>query len=132
VPIFVNRGAPLYDTARYGAISRPRSSHGPASTAESSPHCESADVAIRPISSPRSATSACLPLHVLAQCSIDTCLITLIGRRVTLEPGDHIGVQAERQLLLDGPIEQATLGAGPVEKFRRVRRVDSAIGQGRK
>ena len=38
-------------------------------------------------------------------------LITLIGRRVTLEPGDHIGVQAERQLLLDGPIEQATLGA---------------------
>jgi hypothetical protein len=48
---------------------------------------------------------------------------------VTLEPGDHIGVQAERQLLLDGPIEQATLGAGPVEKLRRVRRVDGAIGQ---
>jgi hypothetical protein len=47
------------------------------------------------ISSPRSTARSCLSLHVLAQCSIDTRLIALIGGRVVLEPGDHIGVDAK-------------------------------------
>src|SRR4051794_40767586 len=85
----------------------------------------------RAISNPRSLPPACLPLNVFAQCSIDPCLITFIGFRVALEPGDDIGVQAECQLLLDRSIEQPTRGAGPVENLRRVRRIDDAIGQGR-
>jgi hypothetical protein len=81
------------------------------------------------ISRPRPPALACLTLHVLAQRPIDACLIAFIGFRVALEPGDDIGVEAKCQLLLDGPIEQPTLGAGPVEQFRRVRGVNGAIGQ---
>jgi len=77
----------------------------------------------------RYAGPACLPLHVLAQRPIDACLIAFIGCRVALEPGDDIGVEAKCQLLLDGPIEEAALGVGPIEEFRRVRRIDGAIGR---
>lgn len=72
------------------------------------------------ISSRRSSAPSCLSLHVLAQRSIDTCLIALIGGRMILEPGDHVGVDAKCQLLLDGPIEEATLGTGPVGELGRV------------
>jgi len=81
------------------------------------------------ISSPRSPTPACLPLHVLAQRPINACLVALTGFRVAFEPGDDIGVEPKCQLLFDGSIEDPTLGAGPVEEFRRVRRINSAIGQ---
>jgi len=42
-------------------------------------------------------------------------LKALIGRGMFLEPGDHVGVEAERDLPLDGPVEQAAFGAGPVQ-----------------
>src|SRR5438132_683252 len=77
---------------------------------------------------PLPAALACLALHVLAQRPIDACLIAFIGFRVALEPGDDVGVEAKCQLLLDGSIEQPTFRAGPIEEFRRVRRVNGAIG----
>jgi hypothetical protein len=39
---------------------------------------------------------------------------------MALEPGDDIGIEPEGQLLLEGSIEKAALGPGPVEEFRRV------------
>jgi hypothetical protein len=81
------------------------------------------------ISNPRSPAPAGLPLHVLAQRPIDACLIALAGFRVALEPGDDIGVEPKCQLLFDRSIEDPTLGARPVEEFRGVRRINSAIGQ---
>src|SRR4051812_46203898 len=59
----------------------------------------------------RSPTSFRLPLYILAQRSIDACLVALADLRLLLEPGDDIGVEAQRQLLLDGPVEEATFGA---------------------
>jgi hypothetical protein len=82
-------------------------------------------------SSSGSPGSACLPLHVFAQRSIDPCLIALIGCRVALEPGNDIGIEAERQLLLDGSIEKAALGPGPVKELRRIRCIDGVIGERR-
>jgi hypothetical protein len=58
--------------------------------------------------------------HVLAQHSIDACLISLIGARVALEPSHDIGIEPQGQLLFDRPIEQAAPGPGPVKKLRRV------------
>jgi hypothetical protein len=46
---------------------------------------------------PEVADSGSPALHVIAQCSIDTCLITFIGRRVFLEPSDDIGIEAKCQ-----------------------------------
>ena len=77
----------------------------------------------------RSAAPSHLPLHVLTQRSINARLIPLVGSRVALEPGHDIGTEAKRQLLLDGPIEEAALGAGPVEEFRRVRGVDGLVAE---
>jgi hypothetical protein len=51
--------------------------------------------AVGATSSPRSSTPGYMPLYIFAQCPVDTCLITLIGG-LTLEPGDHIGVEAKR------------------------------------
>ena len=65
-----------------------------------------------------------LPLNVLAQ------LRLIIRFRVGLEPGDDVGVEVKRELLLDGPIRQAAFGVGPVENLRRVRRVDGLVGHG--
>jgi hypothetical protein len=46
----------------------------------------------------------CLPLYVFAERAIDAGLIAFLGLRVGLEPGDDVGIDAKRQLLLDGPI----------------------------
>src|SRR5216683_1397815 len=111
--MFVGRGAPftiLHDIMRF--CRRPREHRR---ILIASRTCESCLT-----SSPRPPTLACLTLHVLAQRPIDTCLIAFIGFRVALEPGDDIGVEAKRQLLLDRSIEQPALRAGPVEYLRRV------------
>jgi hypothetical protein len=65
------------------------------------------------------------------KCSIDSRLIAFFGRGLRFEPGDHVGVYAESQLLLHGPVEQPALGARPVEHLQSIRRVDGIIGQGR-
>jgi hypothetical protein len=72
-----------------------------------------------------------LPQHVRAERAIDACLIAFIGLRVRPEPGDDLGIEPKRQLLLDGPIEQAAFGVGPVENLRRVRCIDGFVRQGR-
>jgi len=114
VPIFIGRGAPAYDFARYFSTSPPRTSQKPPN-----PSCIADIHTPRTclISSRRSLPPACLPLHVLTQRPIDACLIALVGCRVALEPGDHIGIEAKRQLLFDGSIEEPTLGSGPVEEL---------------
>ena len=68
--------------------------------------------------------------NILAQRTIDTRLITLTGRGVFLEPGNYIGVDTERQLLLDRPIEKTPFRTGPVEKLGRVRGIDSMVREG--
>ena len=50
---------------------------------------------------------------------------------MAFEPGHDIGIEPKGQLLLDGPIEEAALGAGPVEKLRRVRGIDGIIAERR-
>jgi hypothetical protein len=47
---------------------------------------------------------------------------------MAFEPSKDIGVEPKRQLLLDGSIEKATLGAGPIEELRRIRCIDGIIG----
>lgn len=41
-----------------------------------------------------------------------------------LEPGDKIGVEANGELLLDGPVKKPALGSAPVPLLRRVACVD--------
>jgi hypothetical protein len=41
-----------------------------------------------------------LPQHVRAERAIDACLIAFIGLRVRPEPGDDIGIEPKRQLLI--------------------------------
>ena len=50
-------------------------------------------------------------LHIFTQSAIDTCLIALAIGRMALEPGDHVGINPQRELLLDGPKKQAALRA---------------------
>jgi hypothetical protein len=71
-----------------------------------------------------------LCLNILPKRSINLRLIALFGRRLRFEPSDHISVDPQGQLLLDGPVEKAALGIRPVEYLRSVRRVDGVIGQG--
>ena len=51
------------------------------------------------------ATPLRLPFYVVAQDPVDACLITLIGPSVLPEPCDDVGIETERQLLLDWPVE---------------------------
>src|SRR5882757_1875707 len=83
---------PWRATVRFCTILYDFAASDHANIAESSLHRGRAEVALCAISSPRSPTPACLPLHVLAQRPIDARLIALTGCRVALEPGDDIGV----------------------------------------
>jgi hypothetical protein len=70
-----------------------------------------------------------LSLHILPKRSINSGLITFFGSSLRFEPSDHVGVHAQRQLLLQRPIEKSAFSARPVEHLWSVRRVDSIIGQ---
>ena len=72
-----------------------------------------------------------MDLHVFTQCPINVRLIALRGCGVVPEPRDHVGVEAKRELLFQGPIEEATFGARPVAEFGRIRRIDLAVRQDR-
>jgi hypothetical protein len=63
------------------------------------------------ISNRRLLVTTHLSLHVFTQGTINACLITLVGRRVRLEPDDNVGVEAKRYLLFDGSIKEAARGA---------------------
>ena len=64
------------------------------------------------------------PLNVLPQGKVDFGLVPTPARRVSLEPGHHVRVEAQRDLLLDGAIEEATLGVRPIHGFRDIARID--------
>ena len=53
---------------------------------------------------------------MLAEGSVDVRLISTTATSLSLEPGDDVRVQSERDLLLDRPIEDPALGVGPVEE----------------
>jgi hypothetical protein len=46
---------------------------------------------------------------------------------LVLEPGNDVGVDAQRQLFLYRPIEKAALGIGPVANLGNIGRVDPVI-----
>src|SRR5262245_51311973 len=73
-----------------------------------------------------------LPFHVLPQGVIDPGLIALSAASATLEPGNDVGVDSERELLLHWPEEQAALRPGPIDDLGDIARIDLSIRQRRK
>src|SRR5262245_56680323 len=105
---------------RFCTMQRDFAAKGPANTAKSFPYHEcKAKPSIGEFGLPAPGRPP--------QCPIDACLIALTCRRVALEPGHDVGIQPKGQLLLDRPIEEAALGAGPIEKLRRVGCIDDII-----
>jgi len=51
------------------------------------------------------------PLHVLAQRLVHSRLVAAV---LSLEPGEHVGVHADADRLLDRPEELAADGVGPM------------------
>ena len=69
------------------------------------------------------------PLNVLPQGAIDFGLVSPPAGRSSLEPSQHVGVQAQCYLLLDRAIEEAALGVQPIRGFGDVARIDLSIGK---
>ena len=69
------------------------------------------------------------PLNVLPQGAVDFGLISPPARRSSLEPSQHVGVQAQCYLFLDRAIEEAALGVRPILGFGDVARIDLSIGK---
>ena len=69
--------------------------------------------------------------HIFTQGAIDACLIALAVRRMVLEPRDQVGVDPQRELLLDGPKKHAAPRTAPVADFRHVPRIDVVVWQRR-
>ena len=68
-------------------------------------------------------------LDIFPQGTVDARLIALAMRRMTLEPRDHVGINPQRELLLDGPKKQAAPCAAPIADFRYVSRIDMIVRQ---
>ena len=60
---------------------------------------------------------------------IDACLVTA---PLVLEPSKHVGVEANGERLLGGPIEFADNSVAPVQHFGNVREINLVIRQGSK
>src|SRR6267378_5794674 len=70
-------------------------------------------------------------LHVLAQGTVNTCLITLALAPSQSEPLDHIGIDPQGDLPFDWPVQQAAACSRPVADLWHVAGVDLLLGQGR-
>ena len=68
-------------------------------------------------------------MDVIAECPIDVCLVSATVTGMGLEPGDDVCVEPQRDLLFNGPVEDAAPGVRPVEDLRSVARVDLIVGQ---
>jgi len=66
---------------------------------------------------------------MLAECSIDVCLVAATITSVRLEPGDDVRVDPQRNLLLHRPVEDSAPGIGPVKNLRGISCVDLVVGQ---
>lgn len=75
------------------------------------------------------AGKACCPSDVLAESSIDLCLVSAAAMSLSLEPGYDIRVESQRDLLLHRPIENSAPGIRPVENLRGVSRIDLVVWQ---
>jgi len=67
--------------------------------------------------------------NIFTQGAIDARLIAFAVRRMALEPGDHVGVGPQRELLLDGPKKHAAPRTAPTADFRHVPRIDLVVWQ---
>src|ERR1700676_2837864 len=72
------------------------------------------------------AKSSCpaLPFHGFAEELVDS---GLISTSLALEPGEHIGVHANRHRLLDGAIKLSHDRSSPFPNFRRIRQIDLVV-----
>jgi len=62
---------------------------------------------------------------------VDVGLVAAAALGAALEPGDHVGVEAQRQLPLQRPVEEAALRPGPVADLGDVGRIDAVVGERR-
>src|SRR6266536_3574201 len=68
-------------------------------------------------------------LYILAQGPVDIRLVTLALVPSRSEPLDHIGIDPQRDLPLDRPVQYAAARSRPVEHLRHVAGIDLLLGQ---
>jgi hypothetical protein len=62
--------------------------------------------------------------HGPPQVAVDSRLVSLA---LSLHPGENIGINPNRQRLLDGPIELSHDGVAPIRLFRNIRKINVFI-----
>src|SRR5206468_2961991 len=68
-------------------------------------------------------------LHILAQGTVDICLITLTLGPSRSEPFDHISIDPQRDLPFDWRVQQAAARSRPVADLRHVAGINLLLGQ---
>src|SRR5258708_11768833 len=75
----------------------------------------------------RALATSGLPFHMLTQSLVDIGLVAPAFCRTALEPRDHIGINAERELLLHRSIEDTPLRSRPIANLGYLARINLLV-----